>query len=246
MSKYGQYCPVAKALEILGDRWTLLIVRDMLSGTRHFNDLERGLPRISRALLASRLRQLQQAGIIEKRLNGSGRQTTEYLLTQAGQELINVVGSLRVWGETWAFGDPAPEELDPILLMWQMRQRVNRDQLSNDRVVVQFDFHGAETGSLWLILTTEDVTICLTDPGYEINVLVTADLAAFFKLCMERISYQDALNNYDISVEAVPALLHAFPNWFGWRVAPFVESAETHDHPLPTLVYNVPLAINES
>src|SRR5215813_417825 len=92
MSKYGQYCPVAKALEILGDRWTLLIVRDMLSGTRHFNDLERGLPRISRALLASRLRQLQQAGIIEKRQNGSGRQTTEYLLTQAGQELINVVG----------------------------------------------------------------------------------------------------------------------------------------------------------
>src|ERR1051325_2778056 len=108
MSKYGQFCPVAKSLEILGDRWTLLIVRDMLTGTKHFNDLERGLPRISRALLANRLRQLQHAGIIEKRLNGSGRQTTEYLLTQSGQELMNVVGSLMVWGETWAFSDPTP------------------------------------------------------------------------------------------------------------------------------------------
>jgi DNA-binding HxlR family transcriptional regulator len=87
MSKYGQFCPVAKALEILGDRWTLLIVRDMLGGTKHFNDLERGLPGISRAILASRLRQLQQAGILEKRLNAPGRQTTEYRLTQAGQEL---------------------------------------------------------------------------------------------------------------------------------------------------------------
>src|SRR5678815_873428 len=99
MSKYGQYCPVAKALEILGDRWTLLIIRDLLTGTRHFNDLERGLPGISRALLASRLRQLQQAGVVQKRLNSSGRTTTEYELTQAGQELLQVISSLRVWGE---------------------------------------------------------------------------------------------------------------------------------------------------
>ncbi|MEO8395719.1 MAG: helix-turn-helix domain-containing protein, partial [Chloroflexota bacterium] len=215
MSKYGQFCPVAKALEILGDRWTLLIVRDFLTGTSHFNDLERGLPGISRALLSSRLQLLQQAGIIEKRLNVSGRKTTEYLLTQAGQELMNVIGSLMVWGETWAFGEPTPEELDPILLMWRLRKQVNVAQLPEYRVVVQFDFHGAETVSFWLILTTGDVTLCLTDPGYEINVLVTADLAAFFKLHAGRISYQEALNDYDINVEAIPGLMRAFPGWFG-------------------------------
>ena len=114
MSKYGQYCPVARALEILGDRWTLLIVRDVMLGTRHFNELERGLPGISRALLASRLRQLQRAGLLEKHLNESGRKTTDYRLTQAGQELFTVVNSLRAWGETWAFGDPTPDELDPV------------------------------------------------------------------------------------------------------------------------------------
>src|SRR6185437_12260516 len=125
----GQYCPIAKSLEILGDHWTLLIVRELLLGTRHFNDLERGLPRISRALLASRLRHLQRAGIIEKHIRGSGRTTTEYELTQAGRELFNVINSLKTWGEAWAFGDPTPEELDPVLLMWRLRSQVNRDQL---------------------------------------------------------------------------------------------------------------------
>ncbi len=228
MSKYGQFCPVAKALEILGDRWTLLIVRDMLGGTTHFNDLERGLPGISRALLASRLRQLQQAGVIEKRINGSGRLTTEYRLTQAGQELLDVVKSLWVWGEAWAFGDPTPEELDPILLMWWMRNRVNVHRLPEQRVVAQFDFHGAATVTFWLILTTVDVTLCLTDPGYDISVLVTADLAAFFKLWAGRISYLEALNDYGVSVEGSPSLTRDFPNWFAWSAAaPVVNSPRT-------------------
>jgi DNA-binding HxlR family transcriptional regulator len=117
MSKYGQYCPMAKALDIIGDRWTLLIIRDMLAGMKHFNDLERGLPGISRALLTTRLRQLQQAGLIEKHHNDSGRRTTEYHLTKAGAELVDVIIDLVVWGSKWAFGDPTPEDLDPVLLM---------------------------------------------------------------------------------------------------------------------------------
>jgi len=218
MSKYGQFCPVARALEILGDRWTLLIIREMLGGMSHFNDLERGLPRISRSLLATRLRQLQQAGIIEKRLTDSGRSTTEYHLTQAGRELRHVVGALWVWGEAWAFGDPTPEELDPVLLMWRLRNEVNVKQLPDFRVVAQFDFCGAATVTFWLILTTEDVTLCLTDPGYEINVLVTADLAVTYKLWGGRIGYREALNDYNVTVEGVPSLVRAFPKWFGWDV----------------------------
>src|SRR5215203_3025233 len=117
MSKYGQYCPVAQSLELIGDRWTLLIIRDMLTGTTHFNDLERGLPGISRALLSKRLRQLELSGVIEKRLNSSGRERTEYHLTQAGNELQAVIGALLTWGATWAFGDPSPEQLNSVLLM---------------------------------------------------------------------------------------------------------------------------------
>jgi hypothetical protein len=127
-----------------------------------------------------------------------------------------VIGSLMVWGETWAFGEPTPEELDPVLLMWRMRNWVIVEQLPANRVVVQYDFHGAAVRTFWLILTREDVTLCLTNPGYEINVLVTADVAAFFKLYVGRISYQEAFNDYEIRVEGIPSLIRAFPNWFGW------------------------------
>lgn len=219
MSKYGQYCPVAKSLEILGDRWTLLIIRDLLFGTRHFNDLERGLPGISRALLASRLRQLQRAGLVNKQITVAGRSTTEYRLTQAGRELFPVISSLRSWGEVWAFGDPTPDELDPVLLMWWMRNRAEVDRLPDQRVVTQFDFYGAAAVSFWLILTKSDVTLCLTDPGYEINLLITADLAAFYKLWGGRISYRDALATSYVRVEGMPKLIRAFPQWFGWADA---------------------------
>jgi DNA-binding HxlR family transcriptional regulator len=219
MSKYGQYCPVAKALEIIGDRWTLLIIRDMLAGMNHFNDLERGLPGISRALLTARLRQLQQAGIIEKHFISTGRKTTEYHLTQAGTELLDVIAELVVWGAKWAFGDPTPEDLNPVLLMWWMKDGVNTEQLPQQRVVIQFNFQSKMLEAFWLILTAEDVSICLTDPGYEIQVLVTANLATYFQLWAGRITYSEALTKYGISVEGLPQFVRAFPGWFTWSHA---------------------------
>ncbi len=219
MSKYGQYCPVAQALEILGDRWTLLIIRDMLTGTRHFNDFQRGLPGISRGLLSNRLRQLQQAGVIEKRLSDSGRQTTEYHLTEAGLELQTVINALLVWGVNWAFGDPSPGQLDPLLLMWWLQNRVRADQLPDERVVVQFSFYGTEVCTYWLVLAADDVSLCLTDPGYEINLLVTADLATFFKVWLGRMSYETAIADCDVQVDGIPRYVRAFPTWFAWSPA---------------------------
>lgn len=236
MFKYGQFCPVARSLEILGDRWTLLIVRDMLLGTSHFNSLERGLPGISRALLSNRLQVLQKAKIIEKLVNETGRQTTEYRLTPAGLDLFGVVLSLRDWGEKWAFGEPTNEELDPVLLMWWLHNRADRTQLPAYRVVVEFDFKGSRPVSFWLVLTREDVSLCLTDPGYEVNLLVTADLAVFFKLWAGRIGYQEALRIYNVSVEGVPGLTRAFPNWFGWgAVTPDLAVSPARQETLPAL-----------
>jgi DNA-binding HxlR family transcriptional regulator len=228
MTNYGQYCPVAQALEVLGDRWTLLIIRDMLTGTTHFNDMRRGLPGISRALLTKRLQQLQDGGVIEKRIHESGRKTTEYRLTRAGMELENVIAALLTWGATWAFGDPRMDQLDPLLLMWWMHDRVHVDRLPEDRVVIQFNFHGAKTETYWLVLAKQDVTVCLTDPGYEINIFVAADLATYFKLWLGRLTYTEAVSDYDIRVEASPRLLRAFPDWFAWSVAaPVVRAAQT-------------------
>jgi DNA-binding HxlR family transcriptional regulator len=226
MNKYGQYCPVAMATEILGDRWTLLIVRDLLTGVSHFNDLERGLPGISRGLLSERLRRLENVGVLEKHSHGRGRKT-DYRLTSAGEELRDVISALMVWGAKWAFDEPTEEQLDPILLLWWMRNRVCRDQLPQERVVIQFDFHHHKTETYWLLLTPDDVSVCLTYPGFETNVLVTAELSIFFQLWLGRISYREAVNDYGLQVDAIPKLAQAFPSWFAWSLAaPAVRAAK--------------------
>jgi len=225
MNTYGQYCPVAMATEILGDRWTLLIVRDLLTGVRHFNDLERGLPGISRGLLSDRLRRLQQTGVVEKHSHGKGRKT-EYRLTPAGKDLQEVVNALMVWGARWAFDEPSEEQLDPLLLMWWMRNRVRQDQLSRERVVIQFDFLHDKKETYWLILTPQDVSVCLTHPGFDLDVLVTTELAVFFQIWLGRISYRQALKTGAVRVDALPTLARDFPTWFAWSVAaPAVRSA---------------------
>ncbi len=214
MYKYGQYCPIAKAVEILGDRWTLLIVRDLLIGTCHFNDLERGLPGISRGLLAERLRRLQRMGVVEKVDLGNNRQRTAYYLTESGRELQTVINSLLNWGARWAFNEPEANELDPVLLVWWMRGRIRTDNLPQDRVVVQLDFKGAADERFWLVLTKDDVSICLTDPGFELDILVTSDLSTFYQIWLGRISYFEAQKDGLVKIDATPALADALPTWF--------------------------------
>ena len=219
MATYGQYCPIAQALDLIGDRWTLLIVRDMLTGTKHFNDLMRGLPGISRALLAKRLRQLEDDGIIEKCRNDGGRRSTEYVLTEAGNELQNVINSLLIWGTTWAFSDPREEDLDPLLLMWWMKTRVNLVQLPPERITIQFDFHAPKSDTYWLVLSRDNVEICVTDPGFDLTLRVLANLESFFKVWLGKLNYDTALQNDHIQIEGLPRFQRAFPDWFMWSLA---------------------------
>ena len=130
MQKYKQYCPVARASEILADRWTPLIVRELILGSHRFNEIERGLPGISRSLLASRLRDLEDAGVIE-RLPGAQPKAMAYHLSEAGKDLKTVIETLGAWGVRWAFGEPRPEELDAGLLIWRIHQRINRGSCRN-------------------------------------------------------------------------------------------------------------------
>jgi DNA-binding HxlR family transcriptional regulator len=234
MHSYGQYCPMAKAAEVLAERWTLLIVRDLLCGVHRFNDLARGLPGISRALLAQRLRQLERSGVVERRVAGSGR-ATEYHLTPAGRELQPLIDVLVAWGARWAFGDPDERDLDPVLLLWWMRGRVHRDRLPPQPVVVQFDFHGARTSTLWLILDRRDVSICLQHPGFDIDLLVTADIAAFYRVWLGRSTLAAAMRDDLVQLEGPPALTRAFPNWWAWSpTAAAVRAAVMNPPPLAT------------
>src|SRR5262245_27495708 len=137
MRNYAQYCPVAKATEILGDRWTLLIVRDMLGGASGFNEIQRGLPGISRSVLTDRMRALERAEVIKRRTGPNGR-TLGYQLTAAGRDLTPVLQAIGEWGVTWSFTEPRVEERDPDLLIVWMARHVDRQQLPSNRTVVQF------------------------------------------------------------------------------------------------------------
>ncbi len=226
MQKYHQYCPVARATEILADRWTPLIVRELVLGSRRFNEIERGLPGISRSLLASRLRHLEESGVIE-RMPGAHAKVAEYHLTQAGRELKAVIEALGAWGVRWAFGEPRPEELDAGLLVWKIHQRIDRERLPDRRTVVEFDFTGPRGRRVWLLLQPRDVSVCVTPPGFDADLIVRADLAAFYRVWLGHIEYDAAIRCGAVAVEGAPALARQLPRWFLWSpMAGFVRERE--------------------
>jgi DNA-binding HxlR family transcriptional regulator len=237
MYEYGQYCPVARASEILADRWTPLIVRELLAGLRHFNDLDRGLPGISRALLVERLRRLERMGVVERHASAEGR-SVEYVLTGAGRELQRVIDVLGGWGARWAFGDPRPSELDPIVLLWWMRRRVRRRELPPRRVVIEFDFRGGRSGRYWLVLERTDASVCLQHPKFEVDLRISADIAAFYRVWLGRTTLAEATHAGLVRLEGMPAVTRAFPRWFAW--SPMADAVRAAAARRPSAVAPVP------
>jgi DNA-binding HxlR family transcriptional regulator len=215
MYRYGQYCPVARAAEIVADRWTVLIVRELLADVNHFNELERGLPHISRALLVERLKRLERTGVLERRVLSNGKQT-EYRLTAAGRELQKLIDTLGEWGARWSFGEPRPDELDPSILLWWMRRRVALDSIPQRRTVIEFDLRSARKQRYWLLLEPTEVSVCLKHPGFDVDVIVSADIMALYKVWLGRTTLAEALYKKQVLLEGSPADLRAFPQWFTW------------------------------
>jgi DNA-binding HxlR family transcriptional regulator len=234
MQKYKQYCPVARATEIVADRWTPLIVRELIAGSRRFNDIERGLPGISRSLLVSRLRDLEDAGVLERRPGVHA--TQEYHLTDAGRDLKLVVEALGCWGVRWAFGDPNPEELDAPLLVWKIHQRVDRELLPEHRIVVEFDFSGPGARRVWLVLDRRDVSVCVTPPGFDSDLVVHTDLALFYRVWIRQIDYDDAIRCRSVVVDGPPALARQLPRWFMWSPMARVVIEQARERAVTTTV----------
>jgi DNA-binding HxlR family transcriptional regulator len=215
MPEYRQYCPVARASEIVADRWTPLILRELLAGSRHFNTIERGLPGISRSLLSGRLRALEDAGVLVRRA-GAQRNMSEYDLTEAGRDLKGVIDRLGAWGVRWAFADPQPEELDPVLLLWKIHQRIRRDLLPAKRTVVEFDFSGGCRRRLWLVLEPREISVCLRPPGFDSDLVVAADLLDLYQVWLGQVDYDAAVRSGTVRVDGPPALKREFPRWLMW------------------------------
>jgi DNA-binding HxlR family transcriptional regulator len=214
MRSYAQYCPIAKASEVVGDRWTLLIVREMLGGASGFNELQRGLPGISRSVLADRLRSLERADIIERRTGPKGR-TLGYRLTVAGRDLEAVVQAIGEWGATWSLTDPRPEELDPYLVIVWMARHADREQLPPDRTVVQFDFRDPAE-RYWMVLEPSEVSVCLQHPGFDVDLKVEVDTATLYRVYLGRAGLADARRAGKLTISGPRALQRRFGRWFAW------------------------------
>ena len=212
MTSYGQFCPVAKAAEIFAERWTPLILRELLLGSHRFGELEQGLPKISRSLLSQRLRSLEAVGLIERRPGRSGR-GPEYHLTQAGEDLFDVIIRLGEWSQRWFSPLIDLKDLDPQLLMWDMHRRLHTDRLPDRRVVVQFDFRGDCTGSYWLVLEPGAPSVCWDPPGFEVDLRVETDTMALHRVWLGHQSLENALTRGDIALDGPRELTRAFPGW---------------------------------
>lgn len=214
MAGYGQFCPVAKAAEIFTERWTPLVIRELLSGSRRFSQIHRGVPLMSPSLLAQRLRMLERTGILERRPAGS--RATEYHLTAAGEELGPVVMLLGAWGQRWTAASIDADDLDAGLLMWDIRRRLHADRLPRRRTVVWFHFVDGTRGKRdwWLVVDRGEADLCLTDPGYAVDLTVTSDVRTMTLVWMGRLGMTDALRDGRIALDGPRDLIRAFPGWF--------------------------------
>ena len=217
MKGYGAFCPVALACETFAERWTPLILRELLAGSRRFNEIRQGIPLISRTLLGQRLRELEDAGVVRSvpLPRGRGR---EYRPTQAAEEFRDVIDRLGAWGQRWAAAQFDLENIDLMMLMWNMRRRIDLPRLPARRVVVRFDFRGYPERcrgfrTCWLILERRGCDVCLKDPGFEVDLVIHADAVAMARVWMGALTFAQAVQAGGIRIDGARDLARAFPTW---------------------------------
>ncbi|MCX7356405.1 MAG: helix-turn-helix domain-containing protein [Alphaproteobacteria bacterium] len=184
---YRQFCPVAMAAEILCTRWTMVLLREFVADSTRFNDLRRGVPKMSPTLLSQRLKELEAAGVVERRGVAGEKGISEYRLTESGKELRAVVEAMGLWGQRWIEARLSLKNLDPSLLMWDMRRNLNPTPLPQRRSVIQFMFRGlpSATRAYWLVVDPPgEVDLCSTDPGFDVDLYVSTDLRTMTAIWM--------------------------------------------------------------
>jgi DNA-binding HxlR family transcriptional regulator len=207
----GQYCPVARASEIFAERWTPIIIRNLAFGCDTFTEIEKGAPGISRTLLTQRLRQLERLGIVERISPKNGR-GPRYVLTESGKELGEVCTVLGEWGARWL--ELAPEHLDPSMALWSWCQGyVNTGALPERRIVVRFDFLQRPKRTLWILFENRHGEVCLKHPGFDEDLIVTADPESFISWHMGWMSWNQAVPEGQITVDGARDLARALPSW---------------------------------
>lgn len=212
MDGYGQYCPIAKAAEVFDQRWTLLVIRELVAGSDRFNDIHRGVPRMSRTLLSKRLTQLAEAGLVQRRDGDGG---PRYQLTDAGEELEPVLHRIGEWGMRWLDSLNA-DELDPASLLWDVQRRVRSDALPDGQTVLALTFTDIEPElrHWWLLMTAHEIEVCDDDPGHAVDVTLTTPIRTFVRVWRGDIDWPGALRGGEMQLHGPEHLRRQLPAWF--------------------------------
>lgn len=213
MASYGQFCPVAKAMELLDERWTILVVRELLLGSRHFNELRRGVPKMSPTLLTKRLRGLERGGIV-RRAEVGGRSV--YTLTEMGEELNDVVMSLSQWGIRW-IAEIGDADLDPHLLLWDMRRTICVDDWPRQRTTIAISFSDVvgKAARWWLVVADGAVEVCDFDPGFDVDATVQTDLRTLTAVWRGDHAWSTSLRTNMIHIDGPSDMSRRLPSWIG-------------------------------
>jgi DNA-binding HxlR family transcriptional regulator len=217
---YGQFCPVAKASEVFATRWTPLIVRELIAGACTFNDIHRGVPLISRAVLVARLRELEENGVIERR-SRAGAAGHGYHLTPAGEALRGIIAALGEWGMTHGQKRMERKDLDPALLIWGLKQRIDVNLLPDRRTALRFEFAGVPATRtkfriMWLILKPSGVDVCMKDPGFAVDLTLRGNIRDYVDVYLGHARWRDAARN-SFRLDGDPKIAKALPVWLGFE-----------------------------
>lgn len=214
MKSYGQFCPIAKACEALGERWTILLIRELLCGTHRYNDFKRGLPLISPTMLSQRLSILQDRGLVEIKRSADNK-SQEYHLTQAGRELEPIVMGLGEWGARWVRSQMSEDDLSIELLMWDMRRTINSSELPPGRTVIHFEFKDLDKTyrHWWVLAENDDIDLCVDNPGFEPDVVFFSDLKTMTQLWLGDMTLSNAESSGKLDLSGSSQLIRNIPKW---------------------------------
>jgi DNA-binding HxlR family transcriptional regulator len=213
MARYADYCPIAVGVDVLGDRWTPLVIRELMVGSTGFNDIHRGIPRIGRSMLAQRLRLLERHGLVDRAPGERGR-PGRYTLTPAGEALTPIVWAIGHWAAEWVFGDPADEDCDGLSLMWRMHQHADSARLPRERTVVHLNLKGAGAAEGWLEIEHGQVTVCKDDPGHDVDLAIDAETKQMHRWLAGLAPFRELVAEGHVRVLGPSRLARSFPTWF--------------------------------
>lgn len=213
MARYADYCPIAVGVDVLGDRWTPLVIRELMVGSTGFNDIHRGIPRISRSMLAQRLRLLERHGLVNRAPSERGR-AGRYTLTEAGEALTPIVWAMGQWAAEWVFGDPTDEDCDGLSLMWRMHQHADPSRLPQERTVVHLSLRGPGAAEGWLEIERGQLTVCKDDPGHDVDLAIDADTKQMHRWLVGLAPFRELVADGHVRVLGPSRLARSFPTWF--------------------------------